>query len=274
MDISQLEATPPWEWPEDAHGAILAVLKDESAGTEDRMLAAYLGGDTAVVDDELARALIGTVADPAAEELLRAQAAIALGPALEHADIMGFDDTEEILIGEDLFEQIQKQLQSLFQDESTPKEVRRRVLEASVRAPMGWHAQAIRRAFASDDGQWRLTAVFGMQYIDGFEAEIMASLDDPDPQIHLEAVTAAGNWELDTAWDHIAALVRDEATDKELRLAAIDAVATIRPEQAGAVYDGLLHHDDPEIVEAVEEALGMVEAILEDIQDPPEENED
>ncbi len=274
MDISQLEEIPPWEWPEDAHEAILAVLKDKNAGTEDRMLAAYLGGDTSVVNDELAQALIATVADPAAAELLRAQAAIALGPALEHADIMGFDDTDEILIGEDLFEQIQKQLQSLFQDESTPKEVRRRVLEASVRAPMGWHAKAIRQAFDSGDEQWRLTAVFGMQYIEGFEAEILASLDDPDPEVHLEAVTAAGNWELDAAWDQIAALVRDEATDKDLRLAAIDAVATIRPEQADSVYDGLLDHDDPEIVEAVTEALAMVEAILEDIQDPPEEDGD
>jgi hypothetical protein len=269
MDLAQLEATPSWEWPEDARNRILATLQDAASDTETRMLAAYLAGDAAVVDDEMAGALLNAVADPKAAELLRAQAAIALGPALEHADIMGFDDEEEILISEDRFEAIQKRLKSVFDDPQTPKEVRRRVLEASVRAPMGWHAQAVRQAFASQDDQWRLTAVFGMQYIEGFETEILACLDDPDPEIHLEAVTAAGSWELEAAWDHVAALVRGAQTAKDLRLAAM-----IRPEQVQALFDGVLGHEDEEIGEAVREALAMAEAILEGDDDDPDEDQD
>ena len=100
------------------------------------------------------------------------------------------------------------------------------------------------------------------------------SLDDPDPEIHLEAVTAAGSWELEAAWDHVAALVRGAQTAKDLRLAAIEAAVTIRPEQVQALFDGLLGHEDEEIVEAVREALAMAEAILEGDDDDPDEDQD
>lgn len=43
-----------------------------------------------------------------------------------------------------------------------PKEVRRRVLEGSVRAPQDWHKDAITEAYAGNDELWKLTAVFAM----------------------------------------------------------------------------------------------------------------
>jgi hypothetical protein len=54
-------------------------------------------------------------------------------------------------------------------DASVPTDVRRRILEASVRAPQDWHRDAIRAAYASDDDVWRLTAVFCMRSVRGFE---------------------------------------------------------------------------------------------------------
>ena len=146
MDLAQLEATPSWEWPEEAREVIRTVLTDPAAGTEDRMQAAYLGGDINVVDDQMAGALMEIVGDGAAAEPLRAQAAIALGPALELADMMGFDDAEDILIGEACFEQVKSRLEALYREQGVPKEVRRRILEASVRAPLDWHADAVRQA--------------------------------------------------------------------------------------------------------------------------------
>ena len=50
--------------------------------------------------------------------------------------------------------------------------------------------------------------------------------------IHYQAVCAAGNWEVDAAWLHIASLATTELTDKSLRLAAIEAVGNIRPQEA------------------------------------------
>lgn len=258
MNLSELESTPPWEWPADAGRTILAVLRDETADTETRMLAAYLGGDVEVVDDELAGALFTLVADPAVAEPLRAQAAIALGPALEHADITDYDDDEDdILIGRELFPRLCAGLRRVYEDGDAPKEVRRRVLEAAVRAPQDWHTEAVRRAFASADADWRLTAVFAMQYIEGFAPQVLASLDDPDPEIRLEAVTAAGNWGLEAAWDRVVRLAQEPETGKDLRLAAIEAVAGIRPEAAEEVLADLKDDLDEDILEAVRDALAM-----------------
>ena len=57
-----------------------------------------------------------------------------------------------------------------------PKELRRRILEASVRAFEPWHPDAIRTAYASSDQEWVLTAVFAMAHIKGFDEQILESL--------------------------------------------------------------------------------------------------
>ena len=110
-------------------------------------------------------------------------------------------------------------------DASVPEDVRRRILEASVRAPQDWHQDAIRAAYASDDDAWRLTAVFCMRFVRGFDEQILEALDSENPDIHYEAVCAAGSWEVDAAWPHITALVTSRKTEKSLLLAAIEAVA-------------------------------------------------
>lgn len=263
MDIIKLKEIPPWEWPEDTGATLLPLLQNAGADADDRLLAASLAGDLSVVDDALAGALLAIVVDAGADETLRAQSAIALGPALENADMMGFDDEEEIMISERLFGSIQVALEKCYRDGGCPKEVRRRCLEASVRAPQDWHAAAIRSAYISGDPDWRLTAVFGMNYIEGFEKQIIESLEDDDPDIFYEAVSAAGSWEVAAAWSRIVALVGDEDTEKELRLAAIEAAVNIRPDDVGEILESLLDEEDEEIVEAVHEALAMAEAMME-----------
>ncbi|MFQ5741161.1 MAG: hypothetical protein ACE5JX_19330, partial [Acidobacteriota bacterium] len=76
-------------------------------------------------------------------------------------------------------------------------------------------------------------------------------------------VCAAGNWEVDAAWAHITALVISKETEKALLLAAIDAVASIRPREAGGIIVHLTDSDDEEIVEAAHEAIAMAGAVSE-----------
>ena len=270
MDLHDLENTPPWEWPADARNLLLLTLREESASERDRGLAAELAGDLVVMNDELAAALLAIAENPQQPPDIRAKAAIALGPALEQSDIDGFEDIEgfedddDRPISEGAFHRIRESLRRIYLDGSTPKEVRRRVLEASVRAPERWHGDAARAAFAGDDQEWKLTAVFCMQFLKGFDEQILEALNSTDPDIHYHAVVAAGNWELEDAWPHVARLLASKSTGKPLLLAAIEAAAAIRPDEAPDVLDRFLASDDEEIVEAVQEALAIANDASED----------
>ena len=99
-----------------------------------------------------------------------------------------------------------------------------------------------------------------MRWVRGFDDQILESLDSESQHIHYSAVCAAGNWELDAAWPHMSQLVRSKGIDKPLLLASIDAVASIRPQEAGMVLVDLTDSEDEEIVEAAHEATAMAEA--------------
>jgi len=276
MDLKTLKNIPSWEWPEDAGETFLEILRDKQADESDRLIAAELAGDFTVINDELAEVLLAIVQDSGEPEKLRAKAAISFGAALEAADTYGFEDIEgppgleddlETPITEKMFHRIQETLHGLYMDATVPKEVRRRVLEASVRAPQDWHRDAVRAAYSSDDEDWKLTAVFCMRFIRGFDQQILEALDSKNPDIHYEAIHAAGNWEMDAAWPHIAALLASEQTDKHLLLAAIEAAVGIRPEEASLLLIDLTDSDDEDIVEAAHEAMTMVEKLSDDGDD-------
>jgi hypothetical protein len=265
MNIKNLKDTPPWEWPADAGQMLLYVLRDDQATGSDRLLAAELAGDSVVINDDLAEVLLSILCSPREPDPLRGRAAISLGPALEYADIDGFEDPD-VPITEPMFRKIQETFHKLYMDAQTPKDVRRAILEASVRAPEKWHKNAVTVAYRSEDEDWKLTAVFSMQFIRGFDKQILESLKSQNPDIHYHAVCAAGNWEIDAAWPHIAALVASEETEKELRLAA----AFIRPHKASEVFRPLLHSGDEDIVATVHESLAMADAMKEDEEDDDE----
>ena len=260
--LEKLRSTPPWEWPPEAKAEILEVLRDPKARDTELTLAAELAGNEVVIDDQLATELLELVKRPARPELARASAAIALGPVLESADIEGFDFPEEVPISERKYKAIRDALRSLYLDAAVPKEVRRRVLEAAVRSPQEWQQAAVRAAWASDDAEWKLTAVFCMTYVQGFEREILEALRSKDPKIHYEAVVAAGGSAVDDAWEHVSLLVTSKKTAKPLLIAAIEAAASIRPEEAGELLDSLLDSDDEDIAGAVEEALAVAHGIV------------
>jgi hypothetical protein len=273
MDIKTLQQAPPWDWPPDTGKKLQRILRDRRANPSDRLIAAELAGDLTVINDELADSLLSIVRTPDEPEQLRAKAAISLGPVLEQADIDGFDDPDDVPITERVFRNIRESLQKLFLDTGIPKGVRRKILEASVRAPGDWHRAAVEVAYASGDRDWILTAVFSMSWVPGFDKQILEALKSSDSEIHFEAVRAAGNRELEGAWSHIVSLIKDARTPKPLLIAAIGAVASIRPAQAGTILVDLADSEDEEIAEAADEAIDLAESLSDD-EDEDDEDDD
>jgi hypothetical protein len=249
------------------------ILNDSRAQKSDRLMAAELAGDSTVINDDLADALMAIVRDAVEQENLRARAAISLGGVLEQADMDGFEDPDDVPISERTFRNIQDTLHRHYLEKSNPKEVRRRILEASVRAPQDWHQNAIMAAYSSGDRDWMLTAVFSMRWVRGFDNQILEALKSADPEIHYEAVSAAGNWELDAAWPHIIALLNDTGTPKPLLLVAIGAASSIRPLEAGEILIDLAASDDEEIAEAADEAIAMSEPMPDEEDDEDDASE-
>lgn len=273
MDLKTLSDTPPWDWPSDAAEMFQKILNDSRAQESDRLMAAELAGDSTVINDDLADVLMAIVRDAEESEKLRAGAAISLGAVLEQADMDGFEDPDDVPISERTFHNIQDTLHRHYLDKSNPKEVRRRILEASVRAPQDWHQNAIMAAYASGDKDWMLTAVFSMRWVRGFDSQILEALKSAEPEIHYEAVIAAGNWELDAAWPHIIALLNDAGTPKPLLLVAIGAASSIRPLEAGEILIDLAASDDEEIAEAADEAIAMSEPMSDEEDDEDDASE-
>ena len=266
MDLKTLRDTTPWEWPKGAGKMLLAILRDPHADAADRLLAAGLAGDFTVINNALAAALLSILGSAAEPGELRARAAISLGPAIEQADIEEFDDPEAVPISEKMFRTIKQSLRKLFLDAGVPELVRRSILEAAVRAPQDWHTGAIRDAWSNSGLEWRRTAVFCMGHVRGFDQQILEALENPDPGIHYHAVRAAGTWEVEAAWPHVAALA-DSDSNKPLRLAAIEALGTLCPVDSVEVLANLADSEDPDIAEAAGEAMSMAEGMLDDEDD-------
>jgi hypothetical protein len=257
MNLKTLLDTPPWDWPRDAVKTFRNALIDRRANESDRLIAAELAGDFTVISDDLADALMAIVRNADEPEELRARAAISFGPVLEHAYTNDFDDPDDTRITERTFRNIQNLLQEFYLDPGVSKEVRRRILEASVRAPEDWHKNAIGSAYTSGDQDWMLTAVFSMRWIRGFDNQILDALNSVNGEILYEAVQAAGEWELQAAWSRIIALLKDAGTSKQVLLAAIEAAANIRPGEAWAILGDFIDSKDEDIAEAAHEAIEM-----------------
>lgn len=274
MNLSILRDTPPWEWPEEADEIILGVLRDDRAEESERLLAAELAGDLTVMNEAFADALLSIVHSGNQAEALRCRAVISLGPVLEYADTDGFDDPEEMPISEATFHRLQESLRKLYLDSDLAKNLRRRILEAAVRAPQDWHKEAVRAAYSQDDELWKLTAVFCMRFVRGFDRQIIEALESQNPDILYQAVRAAGAWGLEDASAHVSRLIRSKDTDKPLLLAAIEAVASIQPREAAVVLYDLMDSRDEDISEAVHEALSLADFLGEQEDWDPDEDDD
>jgi len=264
-ELQKMYDAPPWEWPETAITLFLVTLQDPTADKADRLLAAEMAGDFVAINDDLAAALLKIVEDSQESEELRGRAVISFGVALEYiyTDMDEFtvdDEYNDFAVTEQMYQRIIKSLQKLYFDGTVPEIVRRRTLEASIRSPQAYHSGAVRVAYQSGKKNWLLTAVFCMQFIQGFQLEILESLQSKDPDIQYHAIQAAGNWGITKSWPDIRDVLQNPDADTNLLLAAIDASVNIEHHEAIAVLNELLKRsfDNDDIVDAVHEALFML----------------
>ena len=250
IDLTTLKDTPSWEWPEETAATLLDILRGDRSSASDLLLAAELAGDVTVIASSGGRAAL----DPAP----RRQTGGRTRPGGDLWDRCSSWQIPRVRRPPDYGADVPG-------DPGTPRALhgRQRPPERAAADPGGlsacprnWHRDAIRAAYGSGDETWRLTAVFCMRFIPGFEEQILEALASPNPDLHYEAVVAAGNWGLDAAWPHVAALVASRKTPK---LLAIDAAASIRPHDALELLGDLADSDDEDIADAVHEALAMAQ---------------
>jgi hypothetical protein len=244
--LDDLSRTASWEWPSDAADRIRGALR--SASEAERLAAVELASDLVVMDESLARQLLGMMERDAADTV-RAGAALALGPALDEAHLIGFDEGldptyDAPAIGEACFTEVREALRRLYADARQPDSVRGACLQAAVRAPLGWEREEVEKAHASSNELWQTTAIACMGWLEGFEQELLAALEDPDERIQREAVRAAALAEVDAAGPRVLELARTARGDSDLRRAAVEALATLCPPGSDALLAELSRADD------------------------------
>ena len=152
--------------------------------------------------------------------------------------------------------------------------MRRRILEAAVRAPEDWQREAIRQAYTSGDRDWVLTAVFAMCWMRGFDDQILQSLESKDAEILREAGRGRRQLGIGGSLAAYRAAGR-RCCDSETFTAGGDWPATgaIRPEEAQEILGKWTASEDEDIAEAAEEAILMAEGRGDEDFEDEEEDE-
>lgn len=251
LTLGHLLGMPSWEWPEDATELVLHGLRSPDP---EEVLAATSAA-VHVMDDTVAMACLDLIEQVDGSPEIRARAALALGPALEDGDVMGFEEAADAMLSQVVWSQVQSTCKRVYHDAITPKYVRRKVLEAAVRARAAWHEAAIRAAYQSTDEDWKVTAVFCMGFVTGFEEEILSSLESDVGAVRFEAIRAAGIRELADAGVYILEVASNPSEPVDLRVEAVEALAHINPPSTYEVLEELAHGRIPELSDAAEEAL-------------------
>lgn len=272
MDMHMLASLVDWDWPPDASEAILAALRNGETLKTERLLAAELAGEWHVMDDVVAEELLRILGDSEEPEVLRVQAARSLGPALARGWEEEDDEWDQPPLSEETLNWAQTSLRRTYSRPDTPGEVRRQILETSVRYPEAWHRGAVRAAYRDGDRLWRITALSCMRYLPGFGDEIVEALGSGDGELQCLAVEAASDQAVGGAWPYVQDLILSAAggatllpgepeLGRSLLVAAMNAVAVLRPLEAHRTLNGLAQSDDEEIAQAALEVLDLVESL-------------
>ena len=265
--LKQLEKAPIEDWPHDAPQVVAEGL--ESPDLEIRTTAARLAWP--MMTDEIAEKL-ERLAEVDDDEELRAAAVIAFGPVIEEMEDDGIVEDSPVSGG--MLDKVRAVLRRLHEDEAQPKLVRRRALEASVRGGEPWHADAVTAAWALDDEDWKVTALFCMGYMPGFDEVVVAAVHETEGDVRLQAIQAAGMRALAEVGPTVLALAADEDADTDLRVEAIFAVAAIRVDGAAELLMSLADADDEEVADAAIAALDELYEALDDEELEGEWDED
>ncbi len=243
------------------HRTLIADLRDPD---ESVRLAALAQLD-AELDDELAGEMERLLREEESDDV-RARVPIALGPTLElcfwELDDEGRlpppSDWNVAPLTQGVYDRLVETLRRVYLDGTVPELVRRRVLEGAVRSPQSWQEKAAAAAFRSNEEPWRITAVFCMGYLSGFDDEIVEAFESGSEMVRFEAIRAAGQRVVKRLAGPLQALAGDPEADHEERLAAIEALPAMEDPRTFELLDELVAGPEKEIAEAAEEALGEV----------------
>jgi HEAT repeat protein len=139
---------------------------------------------------------------------------------------------------------------------SDKKNVRCRALEALGHSSRDEVPSLIEKAYAMKDMDWQITALFAMGRSTDvrWRSQVLARLDDSHTSIRVEAVSAAGELELQEATKPLLKLLRDE--DDEVRAAAIWSLSQIGGERVAEALEAMLERtQDENEAELLEDAL-------------------
>lgn len=232
-----------------------------------------------LMDDTIARAYLDVIEGSAPEDV-RADAIVGLGPVIEEAGMDYFDDDVELEsmpelgppVSREVFDTIITTVRRIYEDESQPKVVRRRALEVLVRDPQPWLEGEIRNHATSSDADWKLTAVFAMGYVNGFEKEITEAVHGAEEPILFEAVRSAGSQEIKATAKRIRELAQSESIDPDTRLAAIEALPFVDSD-CEEILQELISSENEEVAQTAEAALDELQ-MWEGIDDEDDEEEE
>ncbi len=246
-----------------------------------RMRLLTLKAGTIEVDDEVAEEMLRLLLEDPNEEV-RAQVPIALGPTLElcwdelvDGRLPNPGDYNLNPLTQEGYDGLTETLRRVYLDESNPLLVRRRVLEGAVRSPQPWHEEAVAAAFRSEEMPWRVTAVFCMGFVPGFDDQIVEAFDSGLAPLRYQAIRAAGSREVERRGRPILAIAADPDAELDERLAAIESLPVLSPPGTFEILDDLGADPEEAVVEAADEALeehsmlALTEADSDDDWDDP-----
>jgi HEAT repeat protein len=252
-----------WDLPAESRAVLLESLQSDDPAV--RLEAVEMLAHS--IDDTLAAMALEAARTDAAEEV-RAAAASALAPALAAAMAAEEeDDAPASPLSTAAFEATRAGLRHIYYDSASPKEVRRRALESAVQAPEAWQEGAVRAAWASDDVEWRTSALFCMSRLPGFEGEMLDGLRDRQPAVRLEASRAVGDAGLAGAVPRLLALAQAADEDPLVRMAAMESLSRLGAREAIEALRELAELPDPELAFAARAALARLAADLEAEED-------
>jgi hypothetical protein len=286
------DSKPPLDSFDETTRPLVQALRSDDPGVRE----AALDELSDVVDDAIARELLRFAREPDHELEERGRALIALGPTLQMCWEDEADDGtlpppppdatlfEEAFFSHPLsnavYDQVRTELRRIYHDADLPKLLRRRALEAAVRAPRDWQHDAAAAAWRSDDHEWRITAIFSMGFLGAvrgvdFDDEITEAFSSDDPLLRQEAILAAGQAAVERLTEPIMDLAGDPDAEKDDRLAAISALGEMMLTDAAELLEELLDHPDDEIADTAEWALGEIGPFMgldadEDLDDLPD----
>jgi HEAT repeat protein len=253
-ELNLFAPEPAWDLPLESRAVLEESLRSDDPEVRREaveMLAHSLDDGLAMIALELARC------DP--DEEIRAAAASVLSPALAAAVAAEQEaGAPASPLSPAAAEAVRQGLRHLYYDSESPKEVRRRALEASVQSPGAWMEGAVRAAWASDDPEWRTTAVFCMTRLPGFADELLAALRDRQPSVRLEAARAAGDSALEAAASRLLALARAADEEPLVRMAAMESLALLGDQEAIGPLREIATTADPELAFAARAALARL----------------